>query len=158
MLGLVLAAGGLRALLGRPSSLAGGVPVAAALLVTLLAAPAVWGGMRGLDGVREGLALAPGVSEREKCMLDGGHEELIEPSRRLIGAIPAGSRFTVQGKGLALVCLQLTLLPRLIVAEDQPHDYTLYYGRPPADVRARLRSRDPAVRRIADGFLLVEEA
>lgn len=158
MLGLVLAAVGLRVLLGRPLSLTAGIPVAAALLVTLLAAPALWGGVRGTDGVRDGLALAPGISEREKCMLDGGHTELIEPSRRLIGAIPAGSRFAVRGSGLALVCLQLTLLPRLIVHEDEPRDYTLYYGPPPADVRARLKRKDPAVTRIAAKFVLVKEA
>ncbi len=157
MLGFVVAAAGMRALVGRPRSLAAGVPFAAAVLVTLLAVPAVWGGMRGLDSVRDGLALAPGISEREKCMLDGGHTSLIEPSRRLIGAMPAGSRFAVSGPGVDVVCLQLALLPRLMVDAKEPRDYTLHYDDIPADVRARLKDGDSSVERIDADFVLVKE-
>jgi len=35
------------------------------------------------------------------------------------------------------VCLQLTLLPRRFVRDAEPHDFTLYTGQIPADVRAR---------------------
>ena len=151
----MLAAIALRALLGRPGRLRAAVPFTAAVLVSLLAVPGVWGAMRGLDSVRDGLELAPGINEREKCLLDGGHDDLIDVSRRLAEAMPEDSRFALVGH-IERVCLQLTLLPRVMVARDAPRDFTVYADGD-EDVQAREETGDPDVRSISEGVVLVRE-
>jgi hypothetical protein len=117
-------------------SLYAGVPVVVALLFAVLVAPAVWGGLRGSDTVRDGLILAPYTNEREKCLIDGGHSDDVELSRFVIRNVPSGAQLAVHGP-VPQVCLQLTVLPRRFVRDDEPHEFTLYTGQIPPDVRTR---------------------
>ena len=122
----------LRALLGRRLPFSTGTPVVAALLITVLVVPSVWGDLRGLGSVRDGLVLAPGTGEREKCLIDGGRSQMVGASRWLQERIPTGARISLSGPA-PRVCLQLSLLPRLLVHSSEPHEFTIYYRtEPPA--------------------------
>jgi hypothetical protein len=136
---------------GRRIALGAGVPAAVALLFAVLAVPAVWGGLRGADSVRDGLVLAKGVNEREKCLVDGGHGDVVGLSRFVIQRVPPDARLAVHGK-VPQVCLQLTLLPRMFVRDSQPHQFTLYTGEIPPGVRAR-----PGAEAYGDTAVLVRE-
>jgi hypothetical protein len=137
-----VAAAFLRALLTRRVALSSGITLVVALLVTLLAVPGVWAAMRGLDGVRDGLKLAPGITEREKCLVDGGHPEVIGVARFLQKNVPPDARLAVRGGHLPEVCLQLSLLPRVMVKASEPHTYTLYYGDIPEGVHGLAYEKD----------------
>ena len=107
----------LRALFGRRIPLSLGTPVVAAVLLTILVVPGVWGAMRGLDLVRDDLRLAPGINEREKCLVDAHQDWAVNFSRWLTERMPPDSRFALSGS-VPRVCLQLGLLPRLMVGFD----------------------------------------
>jgi hypothetical protein len=139
----------LRALLGRRLPFATGTPVVAALLITVLVVPSVWGAVRGLGAVRDGLVLAPGTGEREKCLIDGGRSQMVEASRWLQARIPSDARISLSGPA-PRVCLQLSLLPRLFVHSSEPHDFSVYYRtEPPEDATG-------TVERLGE-FVLVRE-
>jgi hypothetical protein len=136
----VVAAALIRALAGRRIALGMAIPAAIALLFAVLAVPAVWGGLRGADAVRDGLVVAPGINEREKCLVDGGHGDVVGLSRFVIQRVPPDAQLAVHGS-VPQVCLQLTLLPRRFVRDSEPHEFTLYTG---ADIPADVRSRPGA--------------
>jgi len=150
--GFIVAAWLLRAFAGQRMSLYAGVPVVVALLFAVLVAPAVWGGLRGADSVRDGLILAPYTNEREKCLIDGGHGDVVELSRFVIRNVPPEARLAVHGS-VPQVCLQLTLLPRRFVGDSEPHEFTLYTG---ADIPADVRSR-PGAEPYGNSAVLVRE-
>jgi hypothetical protein len=134
--------------LGRRIPFALGTPVAAAVLITVLLVPAVWGAMRSLDFVRSDLVLAPGIAEREKCLVDGGRGWTVAVSRWLKTRMPPQSRFALSGP-LPRVCLQLNQLPRKIVGFDEPRQFTVYAD-PPEAIRELLKAErgvDPAQRK-----------
>jgi len=143
----------LRALFGRRIPLSLGTPVVAAVLLTILVVPGVWGAMRGLDFVRDDLRLAPGINEREKCLVDAHQDWAVNFSRWLTERMPPDSRFALSGS-VPRVCLQLGLLPRLMVGFDEPRDFSVYVGDLPAEVRARLRAerRLPATERTVERY------
>jgi hypothetical protein len=149
--GFVLAAALFRALLGRRPPLGAAVPAVVALTFAVLVVPAVWGGMRTAGGVRGGLVLAPGINEREKCLVDGGSSDAVGISHFVIQRVPPQARLAVYGT-VPRVCLQLTLLPRRFVGAAEPHDYSLYTGDIPPDVRAR-----PGAEVYEDSAVLVRE-
>jgi len=137
VVGFVVAAALIRTLLARRIPLGAVVPAAVALLLALLVVPAVWAGLRTADGVRASLVLAPGINEREKCLVDAGHGDVVGISRFVIQNSPPDSRLAVHGS-VPQVCLQLTLLPRRFVSDAEPHDYSLYTGAAiPDDARKR---------------------
>jgi hypothetical protein len=138
--GIVAAGLLLRALLGHRLPVPGAAATAVAALLTVLAVPGLWFAVRGLYGVRQSLQQAPGVTEREKCLVDGGHGESVGVSRWLQGKTPADARLVVRGP-IERVCLQLTLLPRLMVRPSEPHDFSLYAGKVPASVRDELAAQ-----------------
>jgi hypothetical protein len=135
--GFVVAAALIRALVGRRIALGAAVPVAVALLFAVLVVPGVWNGLRAGDAVRKSLVVAPGVNEREKCLVDGGHSDIVGLSRFVIRNVPEDARVALHG-AVPRVCLQLTVLPRRFVFDSDAHDFSLYTGSDiPADVRSR---------------------
>jgi hypothetical protein len=138
--GFFVAAALIRALVGRRIALGAAIPAAVALLFAVLAVPAVWGGLRAADSVRDGLVRAPGISEREKCLTDGGHGDVVGLSRFVVARVPPDARLAVHGP-VPQVCLQLSLLPREMVRDSQPHEFTLYTG---ADIPVGVRERPGA--------------
>lgn len=141
MVGFVVAAALIRTLLARRIPLGAVVPAAVALLLAVLVVPAVWAGLRTADAVRGGLVLAPGINEREKCLVDAGHGDVVGISRFVIKNVPPESQLAVHGP-VPQVCLQLTLLPRRFVSDSEPHAYSLYTG---AAIPAGARERPGAI-------------
>lgn len=151
--GVLVAGFFLRRLLVRRYSFAVSTALAATILLGLLATPAVWAAIRGLDGVRAGLAVPPGFTEREKCLVDGGRPDAVGLARFLQQRMPPEARFTVRGK-LPYVCLQLAVLPRRMVERTQPHEYTVYVGPIPSEIRSRARQAEtlPPESRSAEAY------
>lgn len=126
-IGFVVAAALLRALLGHRGPVGAWVPVAVALLLAVFVVPATWNGLRAGDAVRDSLVLAPGISERENCLVEGGQNEVVGLSRFVKARVPPGASLAVHGS-VPQVCLQLSLLPRRFVLDSDPHEFTLYTG------------------------------
>jgi hypothetical protein len=152
----------LRALLHWRVPLRVGVPTAAALVLVAFAVPSVWGAMRALDGTRDGLLLAPGINEREKCFVDTHQDWAVNFTRWVAKRIPTDAEFDYLGRADP-VCLQLVLFPRVWAATGDPAQYRIYAGIVPERVRARLRAErrlPPASRtieRYGRDLLLVRE-
>ena len=157
-----MAAALLRSLLHWRVPLRLGVPTAAAFVLCALAVPAVWGAMRGLDGTRDGLVLAPGINEREKCLVDGHQDYAVNFTRWVAARVPDHARIAYQGNADP-VCVQLALLPRVFAAAGERPQFRVYAGRVPQSVRDRLRGerRLPAgerrIERYARDLLLIRE-
>jgi len=151
-LGFLVAAALLRALVGRRIALGVFVPAAVALLLAVLVVPAVWNGLRAGDAVRDSLVLAPGINEREKCLVDGGHNDDVGLSRFVIAHVPPNGKLAVHGSA-PQACLQLTLLPRQFVLDSEPHEYTLYTG---AAIPPGARSR-PGAEAYEDSAVLLRD-
>jgi hypothetical protein len=146
----VVAVFALRALLQWSVPLRRALPIVAALFLTAFAVPSVWSAMRGLDGARDGLVLAPGINEREKCFVDSGQDWAVNFTRWVAKRIPRDATFSYSGRADP-VCIQLALFPRVWAASDVPSQYRVYGGVIPPAVRDQLRAEQrlpPASRTI----------
>jgi hypothetical protein len=125
------------------------VPLAACVFLAILAVPALWGAAGGLDRVRGSLATAPGISEREACLVESGATEALGMSRWLAARIPASATFAYDAGEFDTPCLQFALLPRRIVARSAHPQYMVYAApRDPADqARLRRQRKLPAAQR-----------
>ena len=152
----------LRALVPWPVSLRAGVPTAVAVMLIGLAVPALWTAMRGLDNGRDELTPPSGISDREKCLVDGGHHYAVEFTRWLAPRVPEDARIAYTGRADP-VCMQLNLLPRVMAAEGERADYSVYANIVPDDVRAKLAAEEAlapearTVQRFQGDLLLVRE-
>lgn len=148
--GLIVAVLGLRALLQWDVPLRHAIPTVAAILLLTIAVPSVWSAMRGLDGTRDGLVLAPGINEREKCFVDARQNWAVNFMRWVSARIPKDASFAFSGRADP-VCVQLVLFPRVWAPSNEKAQYRVYAGVVPADVRARIqaeRQLPPASRTI----------
>jgi hypothetical protein len=150
---LLAAVFGLRLFLQWSAPLRQAVPTVAALVLIAVAVPSVWGSMRGLDGARDGLVLAPGINEREKCFVDSGQGWAVNFTRWVAEQIPADARFAYSGRADP-VCVQLVLFPRVWAPSDEHVRYRVYGGVVPRDVRDRLRAEErlPAAARTVQSY------
>lgn len=152
----------LRALLPWRPSIRDGVPAAVALVLIGVGVPFVWSSMRGLDDVREQLLPPTSISAREKCLVDGGQGSSIDFTRWLTDRIPSDARFAYLGQ-IDPVCLQLILLPRVMAADGERADYSVFANEVPQEVLAKLAAEErlaPAertVQRYEGNLLLVRE-
>jgi hypothetical protein len=114
------------------------VPTIVALLVTVLAVYQLYVSSASMDSVRTQLALAPGITAREECLLEGGHSELIPFARWLNARIPPDAKVGFVAKSFDHPCFQFALLPRRMVADPSQARYVFYLDPPSAADRDRL--------------------
>jgi hypothetical protein len=125
------------------------VPLVVTVVLTVVAVPAVWGGLGTMDRVRGSLTLAPGIQEREACFVEAGRQDALAMERWLAARIPASATFAYDAGQYDTPCLQYALLPRLIVARSQSPQYLVYSEPRDPAARALLRAqrRLPAAQR-----------
>jgi hypothetical protein len=125
------------------------IATAAAVLITVVTAQQLWSSTISYDSGRTQLALAPGVSEREMCALEGGHPDLVAFSRWLDERVPSDARIAYVTRSFDRPCFQFSLLPRRMVGDVADAGYVMYLDPPDEDVRRRLRAerRKPVAER-----------
>lgn len=120
----VIAAGAALVMLARiPRALA--VPIAAAALLTVIAVSQLWTGAGSFDSVRRDLTgIGPGAGEREKCLVAGGNEEMVQFGRWLAQRMPEDATFRYVSTSFDRPCFQFSMLPRRMVSGPAP--FTVY--------------------------------
>ena len=115
------------------------VPVAVAVLLSVLALPVLWRGAAGLDAARAGLREADPAARHNKCFLDKGFggSSGLSPGSKAASGRASRSRFTPRTVDRA--CFQLSMLPRRLVRADDRPDWTVWIGEFTPELRARIR-------------------
>jgi len=114
------------------------VATAAVVLLAIVTAQQFWSASISLDAGRASLALAPGIREREMCMLEGGHPDLVGFARWIADRVPPGAKVAYVTRSFDRPCFQLALLPRRMVGDVAGARYVMYLDPPAEDVRKRL--------------------
>jgi hypothetical protein len=113
------------------------VPIAAALLLIVVAVQMVWSGSGGFDSVRTSLANKPGIGDREICMQEGGHADLIPFARWITANTPPDAMIGYVTRSFDRPCFQFALLPRRMTSDLEQADYVMYLD--PIDPATRQR-------------------
>jgi hypothetical protein len=122
------------------------VPTTAAVLLGVVALSQLWGSAGSFDVVRSRLPVAPGTAEREQCMIEGGHPDLIPFARWINARVPPGAEIAYVTRSFDRPCFQFALLPRRMVSDVATARYVMYLDPPREEDRKRLRRehRKPA--------------
>ncbi len=115
------------------------VPVAVAVLLSVLALPVLWRGAAGLDAARAGLKEADPAARHNKCFLDKGFGWQLGFVAWIQGRIGPGESFAVHSRTVDRACFQLSMLPRRLVRPNDRPDWTVWIGEFTPELRARIR-------------------
>jgi hypothetical protein len=122
------------------------VATAATLLLVIVLVQQLWSDIINFDASRARLASAPGIGEREQCLIEGGAADQVAFARWIAVNVPPDAELGFVGSFDA-PCLQLALLPRRLTADVARARYVMYLD--PRDERSRrLLSHPPAGRHI----------
>ena len=103
------------------------IPTAVALLLTVIAVHQLWAASGSFEVVRARLStLAPGIGEREKCLVDGANNEIVPFARWIAARVPPDEDFHYVSSSFDRPCLQFALLPRRMVSPPERARYTVY--------------------------------
>jgi hypothetical protein len=117
------------------------VPLVVAVMLAVVAVPALWGGLGTNDRVRSSLKLAPGITERETCFVEAGRPDALAVERWLAARIPASATFAYDAGQFDTPCMQYALLPRRIVARSQAPQFLVYSKPRDSAAQALLRAQ-----------------
>jgi hypothetical protein len=139
------------------------VPITAAVLLVVVAGYQVWNASGTFDKVRGRLStFAPGIGEKEKCLVDGGNNEIVPFVYWLAERVPESEDFHYVSSSFDRPCLQFALLPRRMVSPADEARYIVYadpqddaskallrvqWRRPLAQRRIEFYTRDFALER-----------
>jgi hypothetical protein len=135
----IVAGGVVLATVARTISRAAAVPTAAAVFLGVIAVNQVWGASGSFDSVRGRLAGTPGVPEREQCMIEGNHPDLIPFSRWIAARVPEDAELAYVARSFDRPCFQYALLPRRMVSDVERARYVMYLDPPEEEDRERLK-------------------
>jgi hypothetical protein len=127
------------------------VPLAVTVMLTVVAVPALWGGLGTMDRVRASLTVSPGIAERETCFVEAGRPDALAMARWLAQRIPGSATFAYDAGQFDTPCMQYALLPRRMVARSQSPQFLVYTKPRDPAARALLRSQQhlpPGQRRL----------
>jgi hypothetical protein len=125
------------------------VAAAATLLLVIVLVQQLWSDIINFDASRARLASAPGIGEREQCLVDGGTADQVAFVRWLAVKVPPDAKLGYVGSFDA-PCLQLALLPRRLTADRANARYVMYLD--PRDERSRRLLSDPPAGRDIEVF------
>jgi hypothetical protein len=102
------------------------VPIVAALLLIIVAVQIVWSASGTFDAVRLSLANTAGVGDREVCMVEGSHPDLVPFARWISERTPPDAKIAYVTRSFDRPCFQFALLPRRMTSDRGSADYVMY--------------------------------
>jgi hypothetical protein len=134
------------------------VALAAAVLLAVVAVPALVTSAHGLRETHRASSQVTAYEGRTRCLLDAGAGDWVAIVSRLRAELPADARVALRSpRTPPLTCVAFTLLPRTVVDVAEEADFVVHAGDVPAAVRRAAAERAPGVR-LLDPRLAVTEA
>jgi hypothetical protein len=122
----IVAAGAALVLFAPSVSRRAAVPTVAALLLLIVAVQMLWAGSATFDNVRLSLANTAGVGDREVCMVEGSHPDLVPFARFIQSRTPPDATIGYVTRSFDRPCFQFAILPRRMTSDLDNADYVMY--------------------------------
>jgi hypothetical protein len=139
------------------------IPVAVAVLLSVLALPGLWRGAAGLDSIRTGLREPIPAARHNKCFFDRGLGWQLGFVAWIQARIQPGETFAIQSSTVDRACFQLSMLPRRLVRNEQDPMWTVWIGKFTPELRDRIKQEsarpraERTVRVFGASFALIRE-